>query len=248
MSELVILNPRRRRRRNARNAKGQFLPKRRRVNARRRRYHRKRNPIAALAANPRRRRRRNPIAAFAANPRRRRRRSHRMMNVRRRRRHNPRLLSTRGLMNTLTPALVGGAGAVGLDIALSYIPLPAWTQTPVMKTVARLAGAVGLGMLARPLIGRQRANAAMLGALTVVAYGSLKDLAARFLPTVGMSGITAGDDYSDLRLSAYMQNGNGIGFLNPAPMLTSRNGTMGAYMRDSIDPVNQLSGVTNDGM
>lgn len=256
---LVIGNPRRRRR--ARNARGQFVKgasrRRRRRNpiaANPRRRRRRRNPIAAIA-NPRRRRyrRRNPIAI--ANPRRRRRRHHvARVHSRRRRRHNPRFpLSPRGLMNALIPAGTGALGAIGLEVAMNYVPLPAQFQTPLWKNVARLAGAFGIGYIASYVVGRERAKQVTLGALTVLSYSAIKELIQQNFPQLGLSGAEA-YDMSDLRL----------GYTNPAAMLTSarQNGMgaymrssmptpapgVGAYMKDSLDTVNSLNGVVGDGM
>jgi len=267
MSEelLVIGNPRGRRRR--RNARGQFVSgrthRRRRRNPiaanPRRRRRRRRNPIAAIAANPRRRRRRNPVAL--ANPRHRRRRrtnpryTHWGTVRRHRRRTNPRFpLSPRGLMNALIPAGTGALGAIGLEVAMSYVPLPAQFQTPLWKNVARLIGAFGIGYVASYVVGRERAKQVTLGALTVLSYSAIKELIAQNFPQLGLSGTTQCYDMSDLQL----------GYTNPAAMLTSarQNGMgaymrssmptpapgVGAYMRDSLDTVNSLNGVVSDGM
>ncbi len=259
MEEMLIINPR----------PGQFKKgggrvkrRARRVNSRRRRVSarkRRRNPIAAVAAvNPRRRRRRNPIAAVAAvNPRRRRRRNPiALANPRRRRRHNPRgagslmaALRPRALLNSIIPAGIGAAGAIGLDIALAYVPLPAQFQTPLWKNVARVVGAIGLGYAASMVVGREKGRTVTMGALTVAAYGALKDVVQSNFPNIGLSGIET-HDYSDLRL----------GYVNPAPMVTAGSGMgaymqhsapssgVGAYMRSSLDNVNSLNGVTSDGM
>ncbi len=262
MPEVLVLNPRRRRNRLGRFVKGSARKSRRRRNPiaalaanprRRRRRHarvRRRNPIA-LAANPRRRRRRNPIA-LAANPRRRRRRSRAVRSTRRYRR-NPSgfgsiksMLSVRGLTNTLMPAAIGGAGALGVDLALSYIPgLPEWFNTPTGRIVARVVGAIGVGMLAGMVTNRRTGALVTSGALTVTAYGAIKEFAANNFPQLAGISPPAYGDFSDLR----------IGYIDPAPRLGAymqrsapRSGGVGAYMRDSLDNVNSLSGVTGDGM
>lgn len=255
--ELLLINPRRRR-----NARGQFTKRTARRRRRRNtisvnRRRRRRNPIAAVAANPRRRRyrRRNPVAL--ANPRRRRRRatgyvvgSRRI----RRRKLNPRMLSPRGILNALIPAGMGAAGAVALDLAMNYVPLPAQFQTPLWKNVARIVGAFGLGYVAAFALGREKARQVTLGALTVASYTVIRDLVSQNFPQLGLSGAES-YDMSDLRM----------GYLSPAPMLTSAaqqsgmgaymRGSMptpapgvGAYMRDSLDTVNSMAGVVNDGM
>lgn len=261
MPEVLVLNPRRRR-----NRLGRFVKGARRVNARKRR---RRNPIAALAANPRRRRRRhrNPIA-LAANPRRRKSRRRNPIalaaNPRRRRRRNPRasrrryrrnpsamgsiksMLSVRGLTNTLMPAAIGGAGALGVDILLTYIPtasLPEFFNTTAGKFALRVIGAIGLGALAGMVVPRRTAGLITAGALTVTAYGAIKDVVAQNFPQ--LQGVGPNADYSDLNL----------GYISPAPRLGAymqrsipRSNGVGAYMRDGLDNVNSLSGVTSDGM
>lgn len=256
MSEpVLLLNPRRRRR--TRNKSGQFVRsknarRRRRRNpiaalANPRRRRRRRNPIAALANPRRRRRRRNPIAAFAANPRRRRRRH--FANARRRRYHrNPIGLSRRGIMSAILPAATGAGGAILLDLAMNYIPIPEQFNTPLYKGLARVAGAFGIGYAAGFVTSKRNAQMITLGALTVVAYGVLRDLVVQNFPQLGLSGIT---DYDMSNLS--------LGYVNPAPMVTGASGgvgaymrsngsaPMGAYMREGLDTVNSINGF-NDGM
>lgn len=252
MPEMLLINPRRRRRKQPR-VNGRF------VSAKRRR--RRRNPIAALA-NPRRRRRRRATALAAPrrrrrvrrhavalhNPRRRRRSYARVM--RRRRRHNPRgafAFSPRGALRALIPAGIGAAGAVALDIAMNYVPLPAQFQSPLWKNAARIIGALGVGYLSSFALGKERAKIVTVGALTVAAYGVLRDVIAQNFPSIGLSGIQT-YDMSDLRM----------GYTNPAPMLegmgaymrdslVAPNPGVGAYMRDTLDTVN-MHGMANDGM
>lgn len=250
MNEMLLINPRRRRKgasARTRNRFGQFVSRKTRrrspTKAAAPKRRRRRNPIAT-AVNPRKRRRRNPV--MAVNPRKRRRRaaSYAVRSRRvRRRLSNPISLSPRGIVNMLVPAGIGGAGALALDIGMSYVPLPAFLQTPWGKNAARVAGALALGYGARFVTSRSNANTVMVGALTVTAYNIIRDLAAQFFPTLGLSGINS-YDYSDLRVGAYMNN-QPLGFLNPAPMVTGENGgNMGAYMRTTLDNVNagQLSG------
>lgn len=259
MPEVLVLNPRRRRNRLGRFTKGA------------RKSRRRRNPIAALAANPRRRRRarrRNPIA-LAANPRRRRSRRRaasgyvvgsrrirrRKLNPRgsrRRYRRNPAglgsiksMLSLRGLTHTLMPAAIGGAGALGVDLALSYVPLPEWFQSNTGRIVARVLGAIGVGVIASFIVPRRTAALITSGALTVTAYGVIKEFASQNFPQLQGISPPAYGDMSDLRL----------GYLDPAPRLGAymqrglpRANGVGAYMRDSLDNVNSLSGVTSDGL
>ncbi len=213
MNEVLLVNPRR-----GRNRKGQFV---KRVRARRR------NPIAALAANPRRRRRRNPVAALAINPRKKSRaksgskwfsvKAHKRNPIHRTRRRNPISLGAfrpTSILAQLIPAAVGGAGALALDVALSHVPQPEFLQNPYGKLALRVFGAVGLGMIAgfiKPNIGRQ----VTAGALTVVAYNTLRDIVQKVAPSITVGG--------------YMDDG--LGYTDPAPRLQGQG--MGAYMANA---------------
>lgn len=159
MAEMLLINPRRRR-------------KARRANpiAKRRRVTRRRNPLAAVA----RRRRRNPMPAI--------RRRNPIGLARRRvmRRRNPiGGMGTGMLMAAIREAFVGGAGAVAVDLAMGQINrfLPA--------TLVTRPGQIGAGdavkaiitvtlghLLARPTRGLSRKMA--LGALTVQSANIMK--------------------------------------------------------------------------
>jgi hypothetical protein len=252
MSEaLFLVNPRRKKRRKSR--KGRMPAGLRRYWAAKRRgakvtKRRRRRRHSAVVAAPRRRRRR----AVMRNPRRR--RSHARITRRRysRRRHsNP--FNIRGLTHTLMPAAVGATGAVALDVLYAYASpyLPASMQTGFMPVIAKLAGAIGLGFGARKIVGRERGNAAMLGALTVVAYGAIKPLIASFAPTIkGLSGYADYTSYG-VGVGAYVPNQmQGLGFYSPASVMqTTPENSLGAYIgRPGMAGFNDWSGWQNDHM
>lgn len=148
----------------------------------------RRNP-SPVAANPRKRRvRRNPIAA-------------RQMRKVRRYRRNP---VGGGIMPQITGALMGGAGAVAVDVVTGYLPLPATMRTGMMRHVTMGGLGLALGMFAKPLLGRAAAQMGT-GAMTVAAYGLLKDMTAGMLPgsvSVVPASVVAG-----------------LGYANPTPVL-----------------------------
>lgn len=115
---------------------------------------------------------------------------------RRARRRNPSSLPTtaRGFAGQLVPALIGGAGALALDVGLAMAPLPVQFKTGLPRTAVRIVGAIGMGwavgkLLRKPRLGGQLAA----GALTVVAYDELKAQAAKMLggkvPGIGLYDI-----------------------------------------------------------
>lgn len=197
MSEILLVNPRRRRRAGSRKRTPRS---RRKANPRKRRTTRRRS----------RARRRNPGYALS-NPRRRKRRSSR-------RRSNPApRLSARSIQANVMAALPGAFGALGLDVALGYLPLPTFLRTGFMAYATKAVGAIGLGMLANMSGLVRGATAAKMteGALTVMFHGMLRQGMSQYAPAVQMG--------------MYIPGGSGMGYYgagwNPdIPFDTAGNG------------------------
>ncbi len=79
----------------------------------------------------------------------------------------------------LIPSAVGGAGALALDLAMNMLPLPATLKTGTMRPVVRVAGAIGLGMLASKVASRQVGGQVAAGALTVTLYDLARSTLAK---------------------------------------------------------------------
>jgi hypothetical protein len=222
--EMLLVNPRKRRKK----AKGR---KRRASRARRRRAAPKGARAAAgyIVGNA-------PIRRRKLNPRRRRRGSRR----RSFRRRNP--ISLRGftpgnLMGQVTAAIPGAVGALGLDVALGFLPIPVTWKAGIPGYLTKIVGAVGLGMIAGYVVNQATAAKMTTGALTVMFHGILRELVATNMPGVplgmylqpGFAGVgyagsgynpmagmglylpdISGDDMGmDQRdLGAYLDNGN----------------------------------------
>jgi hypothetical protein len=223
MSEILLVNPRRRARRKGRSA-AQKAATRRMIAANRAKRSggskkRRRNPVAA---NPRRRRRkakrvsvrrrRNPIAA---NPRRR---------IRRRR--NP--ISTRGMMNRFKPktmlgqvrsAVPGAVGALGLDVIMGYasfIP-PTW-RVGIPGYLVKAVGAIALGAVASNFVRPATANAMTEGALTVMLHGVLRQGVSQYAPQV--------------QLGMYLNDPGALGYYGSGWNPNYEPGDLGAYLPD----------------
>jgi hypothetical protein len=185
MQELLLVNPRRRKRRaGTRRRRGA-----RRMTAKQLKYFGPRS-------NPRRRRRRSGgrrrhmSVGVARNPirRHRRRRSYGL-------RRNPssiRRFSPRSFMNdTLMPSAIGAMGALGVDIAMVYAApyLPAMLTTGFGASIARLGGAVGVGMLASKTMGKRYGDQVTAGAVTVTLYSLIKSQIVSMGLVPGLSGM-----------------------------------------------------------
>lgn len=166
--------------------------------------------------NPRRARRRNPISTAAAyrvvptmNPiRKRRRKTGRRVaavgytvgrsSIRRRKmnpiRHHRRRIHRNpiglGMIQALLmPAATAAAGALVLDVAFGYLPIPANLKTGPMNLVVKTVGALGLTVLASKVVSKATAHAMGVGALTVVLHDVAKSFIAQAMPTLKMAGL-----------------------------------------------------------
>jgi hypothetical protein len=200
--QLLLINPRRRKRRH--------VARRRRHVARRRRH-------VARRAAPRRRHRRHVARRMHANPRHRRR-------VHRRYHRNP---SMGGMGSMLVPVGIGAAGAVGIDILWGYLTpyLPAAITGNAMFNIFAKAGvAVAGGWAAGKALGRTKGRYVMAGALTVYGYELLESLVKQFAPTLPFAGMGA---YMPHRMAGVSYNPSP--YLLPSASPVTPAG-LGAYM------------------
>lgn len=85
----------------------------------------------------------------------------------------------------LLPAAYGAGGAVVLNLALSYLPLPDSVKTGWPRHGVRLVGALAVGWAARKFVKGNVGNAMATGALIVVVYDIVKAALAQFAPEIG---------------------------------------------------------------
>lgn len=218
MPQLFVVNPSPRKGRAKRKA-----PMARRRTATRRRATRQ---VAVFRANPvRRRRRRTAVArrrsyrrnpgsfartGFRANPARRRRRVMRRNPVRRMRR-NP---SARGAAvnfgKMLLPAMGIGAGAVGSEILMGYLPIPANLKMGVMRHVTKGVVGIGAGYIIGKVFKMKRlGNFFMLGAVAIATHDAIKEVIANKASGINQTGF---GQYTRLPRGL----GKGMGYINPA--------------------------------
>jgi hypothetical protein len=246
---LILINPRRRKRR--RN------PSRsRRMPAGLRRYWAKKR--GTRLANPRaRRRRRNPVVhGYRRRRPLSRRRNPRRRAFRMRRRSYRRLRNPRGdFMHTITAGVIGAGGAFLLNLVYSYVNpyLPASLQTGLVQTAVLGVGALGLGYLVGKFVSQDIGNDVAFGGLSVVIYNAASTIAqsSGLSITNNLAGYA---DYTPRRLGAYMAAGSrprtagfkGLGYVSPAPTL--RRPSLGAYMKAAPMNVAPQLGNWGDGM
>lgn len=139
--------------------------------------------------------------------------------------------SSRGLMKSAVPVLIGATGAIGLDVLMAYLPLPPSLQSGWMNILTRAAAAVGIGIVAGKIAGREVGKEMMAGGLVVVAYSGLKQALAPTLGTSikGLSGLADFGDYRPAWPGEYA-----VGASPNAIESMPRLSRMGAYMRPTM--------------
>ena len=183
MAELMMVNPSRRRK-VGRTAKQRAATRKLvALNRRKRRRPTARRPVKRRRTTAR---RTNPIRCKRRSP------ARRLISTVRKRRYkrNP---SPRGMVNsTLIPAAVAGLGAVSLDVLWGFAPLPATLKTGPLRHLVKGAGAIALGWAAGMVVNKRTAGQLATGALTVVMYSAIRELTAKFLPSVPLGYYSAG--------------------------------------------------------
>lgn len=198
-SEVLLVNPRKRRRRPVRRRAAARRPAARRRPAAKRR--RRRNPVGPYA--------RSGVGMYVSNPRRRKKAVRRRRPTRSRRRtryqRNP---TMRGIINSLImPAATAGAGALALDVLWGFVPIPDAIKTGPMRHVAKGLGAVVLGQIVGKIGSRKMGDTMALGALTVVFHSAFREMTAQFMPGVPLGYYSAGANAGyDPQLGYYVQS------------------------------------------
>lgn len=174
------------------------------------------NPKGSTMAKSKRRHRRRKAKVFSHNPK------------RRRFRRNPRSEAAGFVNNTLVPAAIGAAGAIGTDMLLSYLPIPPQFRSGIMYPVVKIAGALLVGMAVGAVSNRAAGEEAAAGAVIVTLYGLSKGIA--FNAAGGMGRYAPMNRYAPMRRfnmrgieapnfpATFLQRpgGSGMGYMNPS--------------------------------
>lgn len=188
---------------------------------------------AARRRSPRRRRRRNVYLGAPA-----RRRRAAPVARRRRRASNPRarLPTFQAIVNNqVVPAMVGGAGAVLNDVIVNMLPLPAQFKTGWARHVSKAIGAVAIGMMGGFVLQKRTADQLGAGAMTVVGYNIVRDLAAQFMPQLQLGEYLSLGEYLPMGYYGAGLNPD-VGAIPGSGMETAGQFTRGSpYMTPELD-------------
>lgn len=121
-----------------------------------------------------------------------------------------------GVANQFKDGAIGAAGALGVDIAMAKLPIPANLKTGTFAPVVKGLVGVGLGMAVEKVMKNKRMGQQIaLGAITVSLYNTGKTMLA---PTLGLQG------FEDQGMLGFEDNGllgwdmdNELGYTSAAP-------------------------------
>ncbi len=139
---------------------------------------------------------------------------------------NPRDGLMSGLLSNVAIPVGGGlAGALVVDLAVGYLPIPTTLMTGQKRNLLGAALGIGLGVLGRLAKKRRFGDSMMVGALIVASRDSVHEFAAQHAPSVKL-GAYANPLMVDHSLGMFDQStggGNVVTMANlPAPMGAGR--------------------------
>jgi len=139
-----------------------------------------------------------------------------------RRRRNP-IRSSGKVMDLVRQAGIAASGALALDIAYGYLPIPAELSAGGLKHLVKGAGAIVMGMVAKKVVSAQTANNMTIGALTVILHDAMRSAVSSVAPSIQMDGM------------------QGLGYYSPGAVMgqylsaPAQMAGLGEYMNQSVD-------------
>lgn len=176
------------------------------------------NPTRTAMANKKRHQRRRKAKVF----------THK--SSKRRFRRNPRSIEAGFVNNTMLPAAIGAAGAIGADILISYLPVPPQFKVGgfgiALKIGAALAVGAAVGAVSTRAAGEEAAAGGVIVTLYQISRGFLANAGtpglSRYVPMNGMrryvpmSGFAPGQLNRGAGSFAPGMGQRGLGYMSPA--------------------------------
>ncbi len=99
-------------------------------------------------------------------------------------------MTMRSVMNQIVmPSFQAGLGALALDVAWGFVPVPLEWKVGNLRHVVKGGGAIVLGMIAQQMLGAQMGRNIAMGALTVTFHDAMRDMVAQFAPNIPLGYI-----------------------------------------------------------
>ena len=132
----------------------------------------------------------------------------------RRRRRNPasRKVGVKSIMGNVQNSAIGAAGAVGVDMAMRFLPIPLNLRMGNMNSLTKGVVALGLGMLTNAVVKGNTGTKIAEGGMTVALYEAASGMIAQQTGVIAPGGVAG--SYSDLdnaAMAEYLDAGEGMG-------------------------------------
>jgi hypothetical protein len=126
----------------------------------------------------------------------------------------------------IMPSAVMAVGGVGVDILWGLLPLPSMiTGNAGINSLAKAAGAVGLGMMMEKVAGKRTGELVAMGGVTIALYDAMRSAVSTFAPNLTLGYTGAGMSAGEMGM--YLPASNPAPL--PAPQGNKVTG-MGAYL------------------
>lgn len=125
------------------------------------------------------------------------------------------------MKNSILPAIIGGSGAVALDVVLAMAPLPPAFRSGPAKLLIKGGAAVAGGMALSAMVDKKVGQSFMLGALTLLAADLTKMAVSRAFPDLALGEYYDDDMQVNEYMSEYMSGGDSsdLGYMSTGPIV-----------------------------
>lgn len=203
----------------------------------RRKSTRRRAPTTIVLRNPVKRRRSRRVAASSGRSRRTYRRN--PILGRRRGRGRGAISGALNFGKMFLPAAAIGAGALGAELIMGYLPIPANFKIGPLRQVTKGVIAVAAGTLISKVLKQPKiGNAVALGGVVIAVHDLIKEIAVQRMPGVQFGGMGYYNPASTVNMSEYLPRLPGMG-----EYISTRPGGFHGMASDGYAPATPSFGV-----
>ena len=102
----------------------------------------------------------------------------------------------------IMPVIPATGGALALDFAWNFLPLPESVANGFLRHVAKMGGAIAMALGAERVFDKRTAELMGVGAMTVVAHGAAKEMLQTAFPDLNLGYYSAGPIVGKLATTA----------------------------------------------
>lgn len=136
---------------------------------------------------------------------------------------------TFNIAGVIMPAVLIGGGAVGAELLMGYLPLPAVLKTGPLRYVTKAAVSVAAGYFIAKYGNKKAGEAFAMGGIAIATHDALKAGVTQFMPGARFGGFNW-DKYGYNQIAESYGTQPGIGYYSPGSTMEAGYGEyMGEY-------------------